>query len=217
MKVIITGATGMIGGLILKKCLEDETITEVVSLVRKASDIHHFKLTEVMVDNFLNYDDHAHLLKNTDFVYYCQGVYTGAVSPELFRKITVDYPLALAETLQSQAAQINFCLLSGQGADRTEKSRMMFARDKGAVENKLAAMNWKGFYSCRPAYIYPVQKRKEPNVGYVISRWFYPLLKLMGQQVSITSTQLASAMFHVGKNGHVLSILENKDLLQLNN
>ena len=73
-------------------------------------------------------------------VYYCVGVYTGAVPRDLFRMITVDYPMALAQTIKKQAPKSAFVLLSGQGADRQEKSRMMFAKDKGEVENKLEAL-----------------------------------------------------------------------------
>jgi uncharacterized protein YbjT (DUF2867 family) len=139
-------------------------------------------------------------------------VYTGAVPEKEFRTITVDYPMALAKSLVTIAPNARFCLLSGQGADRTEKSKMMFARDKGAVENQLSAIGFQSFHSFRPGYIYPSIPRKEPNIGYTLSRLMYPLIKLLGKNLSVTSEKLATAMFEVGIHGYSKEIIENKDI-----
>ena len=162
-KVVITGSTGMVGGILLNQCLENEVIGEVISLVRKETRINHSKLTEIVVDDFLNYDKYSENFKGVDIIFYCLGVYTGAVSAKDFRAITVDYPVALAKRIFLFSPNARFCLLSGQGADRTEKSNIMFARDKGAAENQLSAIGFKSFHSFRPGYIYPVTKRREPN------------------------------------------------------
>ena len=82
----------------------------------------------------------------------------------------MDLPLTVARALQRHSPEARFALLSGQGADRSEKSRVQFARDKGAAVNQLAALGLGGFATFRPGYIYPVVPRKEPNLGYVISR-----------------------------------------------
>lgn len=211
-KVVITGSTGMVGGILLKQCLENEIIGEVVSLVRKATGTKHSNLTEIVVNDFLNYDNYSELLKGVDIIFYCLGVYTGAVPAMDFRTITVDYPVALAKRIFLFSPDARFCLLSGQGADRTEKSNIMFARDKGAAENQLSAIGFKSFHSFRPGYIYPVTPRKEPNITYRISRIIYPIIKLLGGKFSITSTKLAAAMLHVGINGYSKEIFENKDI-----
>jgi hypothetical protein len=129
-----------------------------------------------------------------------------------FRTITVDYPVALAKRIFLFSPDARFCLLSGQGADRTEKSNIMFARDKGAAENQLSVISFKSFHSFRPGYIYPVTARKEPNITYRISRFIYPIIQLLGKRFSVTSTKLAAAMLHVGINGYSKEILENKDI-----
>ena len=216
-KVVITGATGMIGGLVLDHCLKSDAISEVVSLVRKPTQRVHPKLKESVLTDFFNYDAIAQDLENVDIVYYCLGVYTGAVAPELFQQITVAYPYALAQALHKHSPKLRFCLLSGQGADRTEKSKMMFARDKGKIENLLANIGFDSFISFRPAYIYPVTPRKEPNLMYRISRRLYPFLKLLGENVSIRSTDLANVMFQVGLQGCSQEVLENKEMLKLLN
>jgi ribosomal protein S18 acetylase RimI-like enzyme len=214
-KILITGATGMIGGIILDRCLSHPDIREVVSLVRKASGIRHNKLHEIVVSNFSALEDLPEIYRQIDVVFYCQGVYTGAVPPDEFYRITVDYPVAVAGMVHKYSPEARFCLLSGQGADRTETSRMMFARDKGIAENRLSSMGFSSFHSFRPAYIYPVTPRKEPNLMYRVSRIIYPVIRMLGPKLSIRSTALAEAMFLVGLNGHKKEIFENEDILQV--
>jgi nucleoside-diphosphate-sugar epimerase len=212
-KVLITGGTGMIGSLILDLCLQSKEVDEVVLISRRSIGIQHHKLIECIVSDPLELSQFKTHLNDVNIVFYCLGVYTGKVPPLEFRKITVDYPLALAKILVETAPGLRFCLLSGQGADRSEKSKLMFARDKGAIENKLSALEHLSFHAFRPGYIYPVVPRKEPNLGYSFSRWLYPVIRLLGKNLSITSIQLAQVMFTVGLNGNEKEILENKDMV----
>jgi nucleoside-diphosphate-sugar epimerase len=211
-KIIITGSTGMVGSILLQLCLNSNEVDEVISLVRKPTNRSNEKYKEVVVDDFLNYQHLAHLFSHVDIVFYCLGVYTGAVPSEEFGKINYDYPFNLAKSIHEKSPNAVFCLLSGQGADRTEKSKMQFARDKGAIENALSGLGFKSFYAFRPGYIYPTTKRKEPNFFYKLSRLLYPILKLLGNNVSITDQQLAATMYAVGINGYPKENLENKDM-----
>ncbi|MEN8812067.1 MAG: NAD(P)H-binding protein [Candidatus Arcticimaribacter sp.] len=217
-KILLAGSSGMIGQLILQYALAAPSIKEVVSLVRTPSNLEHPKLKEVVVKDFLDYHSQQALFDQVDVVYYCVGVYTGTVDRDLFRLVTIDYPFALATAVKQQSPDCRFVLLSGQGADRKEKSKMMFALDKGIIENKLATLLGEAFYSCRPGYIYPVTPRKEPSFAYVLSRKLYPILKLLGKKTSITSKELALAMFHIGlaqpkqllfENDHLRDYLES--------
>lgn len=211
-KVVITGSTGMVGSILLNLCFQNDHISEVISLVRKPTNTVNKKYKEIVVSDFNNYTNYSHLFNNVDIVYYCLGAYTGSVPAEEFRVINYDYPFYLAKSIYEKSQNAIFCLLSGQGADRTEKSKMQFARDKGAIENVLSTMGFKEFYSFRPGYIYPTTKRKEPNFFYVLSRHLYPIFKLLGNNLSITDKQLASTMFTVGMNGYKKEVLENKDM-----
>ncbi|GAA0885699.1 epimerase [Sphingobacterium siyangense subsp. cladoniae] len=213
MKVIIAGSTGMVGQLVLKTCIGSENIDKVVSIVRKPSGTSHHKLSEVVIENLEDYANHGHLFKNVDGAFFCIGVYTGQVPDAEFRKITVNYAVAFAEKLKLESPEATLCLLSGAGADRTERSRTSFARYKGMAENQISTLELK-FHSFRPAYIYPDVPRKEPNIGYSILRVFYPLLKLFGKKYSIQSVQLAEAMVNVAMNGADKEILENDDILR---
>lgn len=211
--VLIVGATGMIGSLIFEYCLESPEITSITSLVRRPTGVTHEILHEIVIDDFLQLDEESEFLSGVDIVYYCLGVYTGAVDREKFYTITVEYPETLAKLLIAKSPGLRFCLLSGAGADRSEKSRMMFAKDKGIIENRLSQMGFAAFHTFRPGYIYPVTPRSEPNFSYRLMRLLYPLIQLFGKGASIKSTELAEAMFRVGLMGCNLEILENKDIL----
>jgi len=213
--VLITGATGMVGSLVLELCLESREVSRVTSLVRRTTGIQHEKLSEVAIPDFLNLDENADYFIPVDVVYYCIGVYTGTVARERFRRITVDYPEALARIVHAKNLDATFIFLSGAGADRSEKSRMMFAQDKGAIENRLSRMGFRAFHAFRPGYIYPVTPRHEPNFSYRLMRRLYPVLKLLGPGFSITSTDLAAALFTVGMEGCDLEILENRDISKI--
>jgi uncharacterized protein YbjT (DUF2867 family) len=218
MKVIIAGSTGMIGDLILWNCIRSNEVTEIVTLDRKAKDPNvNKKVTKVPVENFNTYDERTDLFAKVDLAFFCVGVYTGQVKDPLFKEITVDYAVHFAEMLKANSPKARLCLLSGAGADRSEKSRTAFARYKGMAENRIAKLGL-DFYTFRPSYIYPVTPRKEPNLTYKAMRLFYPLIRLLGENMSIKSTELAQAMYHVGMKGAEKEILENKDIIkELNN
>ena len=213
-KVLIAGASGMVGSLVLQECLDSSEVDKVVSLVRRKSNLEHSKLQEVVIDNFSDYTAHQALFQNIDAAFFCIGVYTGQVPDPEFKAITVDYAVSFSEALKNNSPDANLCLLSGAGADRTEKSRTSFAKYKGIAENRISALDL-NFYTFRPGYIYPVTPRKEPNFMYRMSRALYPVIKLFGKNVSIKSTELAAAMFKVGLNGAEKEILENKNILEI--
>lgn len=216
MKVIITGSSGMVGKLVLINCLNSDKITEVRSLVRKPTGQKHNKLIEIVIASFEDYLAQENLFKDISVAFFCLGVYTGQVSDDLFKIITVTYAVEFAKTLEKNSPEATICLLSGAGADRTEKSKTSFALYKGMAENQIAKLNLK-FYSFRPAYIYPIDPRKEPNVGYKIIKILYPIFKFLGDKYSIKSTELANAIFNVGLNGADKQILENQDILKYKN
>ncbi|MCX6276129.1 MAG: NAD-dependent epimerase/dehydratase family protein [Bacteroidetes bacterium] len=214
--VIITGGSGMIGGLILKDCLERNDVAKVTSLVRRGSGIVHPKLMEVIHDDFLNYTAVESHFKNQDVCFFCIGVYTGQVPTDEFVKITVDYTKAFAETLKQQSPNAVFCFLSGSGADPKEKSRILFAREKGKAENILLGLKFKATYIFRPGYIYPVTARKEPNLSYRLFRVLYRyIFKWALTAIGITSEQLAYVIEETGINGGSKVIYENAEMRKL--
>lgn len=203
----------MIGNLILKNCIESDKITEVIVLLRKPTKgIMNKKVKEIIIKDFGNYAKQNTFFENVDIAFFCIGVYTGQVKDEQFKIITIDYAVEFAKKLKENSKNATLCLLSGAGADRTEKSRTSFARYKGMAENQISKLGLK-FFTFRPGYIYPVTPRKEPSLMYRFLRIIYPLLRLMGNNSSIKSTELATAMFKVGLKGAEKEILENRDII----
>lgn len=217
MNVIIAGSTGMIGSLIIEHCIKSEEIKSITNLIRQTKkEALNPKISNLVVTDFATYDNQNLAFKNIDVAFFCLGVYTGQVKDNVFKQITVDYAVGFAKILKANSPNARLCLLSGAGADRTEKSRTAFARYKGMAENQISKLGLE-FYSFRPGYIYPVTPRKEPNVLYKLFRYLYPLVKLMGSSASIKSTELANVMYQIGIKGADEEILENKDIIKLVN
>lgn len=210
--ILLTGATGMIGKIILNACLKSNDVHQVTSISRKTTGLEHPKLIEVLHKDFNNLSTIEKHFTNQDAAYYCIGVYTGQVPRDKFREITVDYTIAFADMLKANSPEVSLCFLSGQGADRSEKSRMMFAKDKGIAENHLISKEFKALHIFRPGYIYPVEPRNEPNLSYRIFRFLYPVMKKLAPKSAITSERLGLAMFHAGLYGTELETLENEDI-----
>jgi len=213
--IIITGSTGMVGSLALKICLNREDVNKVTVITRRKSGMTHPKLIEVVHNDFLNYSDIIEYFKNQDVCIYCLGVYTGQMPNNEFTKITVDFTKVFAEALKANNEKITFCFLSGQGTDQTEKSRVLFARDKGKAENILLNLEFDKTYIFRPGYIYPMVPRNEPNFFYRIIRILYkPILSKLYPNIGVTSERLAKVMIEVGIEDANKTILENIDILK---
>lgn len=200
----------MVGRIILRECLNSSDIETVISLSRKSIGISHPKLQEVIHADFLDYTGLDAYFKEVDIAHFCIGVYTGQLPDAKFKEITVEVTAAFAEMLFANSPQSTFCFLSGAGADSTEKSRMSFARYKGMAENHLIKRGFGRLFIFRPAYIYPVEKRKEPNISYRIFRWLYPVLKSVMATSVIPSETLGKAMFQAGISGAATTVLENE-------
>lgn len=214
-RVLITGTNGMIGKLILEACLQREDVSSITSITRKPVGITDPKLTEILHTDFLDFSSVEHAFSSQDICFFCIGVYTGTVPRDEFRKITVDYTRSFAETLKRNSPDASFVFLSGQGADFTEKSPIMFAKDKGIAENSLIRMQFKRLAIFRPGYIYPVTPRKEPNKRYYIFRALYKPLSFIYPNLGLTSVQLAMAMVKAGFGAGNQTIYENREIKQL--
>ena len=212
--VLIAGASGMIGQLVLQNCLNDSTVNKVTSITRKPSGIKHERLIEVLHGDFLDFSKVKDHFKNQDCCFYCVGVYTGQVPTDEFRKITIGFTKAFADQLKRNSPEVSFSFLSGAGADSSETSRILFAKEKGIAENYLLSLNFRQLSIFRPAYIYPVAPRIEPNFGYKVMRLLYKPLSIVYPNGTVTSVKLASKMTEVGLYGSTQIIYENRDIRQ---
>ncbi len=165
-RLLLVGATGMVGGYALRYSLENATVGSVTAIVRRKLGISHPKLQEVLHRDFADCSSLSQALSGQDAAVFCLGAYTGAVSDAELRRITVDYTIEFARVLRGSSPNVAFSFLSGSGADLSGRSRMPFARYKGEAGKALLAAGFPHVYLFRPAYIYPVEPRKEPNFSY---------------------------------------------------
>ena len=215
VRLVMVGATGMVGGYALRYAIDHPVVGSVLSVGRRKVGISHPKLKEVLHQDFTDCSPLADTLSNQDAGIFCLGTYTGAVSDAELRKVTVDYTIAFGRALHAASPAAAFSFLSGSGADPTGQSRLAFARYKGEAEKVLQEMGFSHVYNFRPAYIYPVEPRKEPNFGYRLLRAIYPAFRLLFPNQVIRADDLARAMVEVavrrtGEPGSV--ILENRDI-----
>jgi uncharacterized protein YbjT (DUF2867 family) len=213
IRLVIVGATGMVGGYVLGYALENPAILSVTAIVRRNLDISHPKLKKVLHREFADCSALAEVLTGQDAAVFCLGVYTGAVSDAELRTITVDYTVEFARVLRGGSPGSAFSFLSGSGADPTGQSRMAFARYKGEAEKVLLASGFPHVYLFRPAYIYPVEPRKEPNFNYRLLRRIYPVFRTLFPNQVIRADDLARAMVDVVVLGTSEGpIFENRDI-----
>jgi uncharacterized protein YbjT (DUF2867 family) len=217
-RLVLVGATGMVGGYALRYALEDRDVGEVTSIGRRSLGLSHPKLREVLHRDFADCSALAPGLAGQDAVVFCLGTYTGAVPDAELRRTTADYPIEFARVLRANSPGATFAFLSGAGADPTGKSRMAFARYKGEAEKALVADGFPHVYLFRPAYIYPVEPRKEPNVGYRVLRAIYPAFRIVFPNQVIRADDLARVMVTVAVRGagqHAGPVFENRDISRI--
>jgi uncharacterized protein YbjT (DUF2867 family) len=186
-----------------------------MAIGRRTLGISHPRLKEVLHKDFADCSALAEALSGQDAVVFCLGTYTGSVSDAVLRTITVDYTIEFARVLRSSSPDVAFSFLSGSGADPTGRSRLAFARYKGEAENALHAAGLPHLYIFRPAYIYPVEPRKEPNLSYRLLRAIYPAFRLLFPNQVIRADDLARAMVDVAirdTSERGSSVFENRDI-----
>jgi uncharacterized protein YbjT (DUF2867 family) len=208
MTVILFGATGMVGIEVLHRCLEDRRVGRVLTVVRRSTGVSHPKLEELLHENFEDYSPLHESFRAAHLCLYCIGVYQGTVPEETYRKVTCDYLEALVRKLERVNPQITFCLNSAQGTDRTEKSRVLFARAKGHAENVLFDAGLKDAYAFRPGFINPGRISAKSRIPVWFARPFYRLIPALG----IDAADLAAVMLETGLKGSERKIFENADL-----
>ncbi len=197
-KVLLTGATGMVGRLVLEHLLASPAVGEVVSIGRRQTGVNNEKLREIVHTDFLDLSPLASDLANIDACFHCLGVYQSQVPKKVYFKITCDYQQALTDALAAASPAATFVLFGAQGA-RTDGKGMPFARVKGQAENLLQATNFPRKYIFRPGHIQPTGKRKPPGGIYRLL-----VLPIMAKKfaknpaIGISDSDLAKAMVKVG-------------------
>src|SRR5580692_7664306 len=166
MNVILFGATGMVGQGVLRECLLDPDVQQVLSIVRTPSSQQHEKLHELLHSNFFDYSEIESQLTGFDACFFSLGVSSAGMDEAKYKHLTYDLTLAAATTLARLNPNMTFLYVSGAGTDSTETGRSMWARVKGKTENDLLKLPFKAAYMFRPGAIQPLHGIKSRTTLY---------------------------------------------------
>jgi len=216
MKVVVFGATGMVGKGVLLECLDDPRVTKVLVVGRGSAGVQHEKLEEVLHADFEDYTAIEEKLAGYDACFFCLGISSVGMSEADYRHVTLDFTLAAAEALLKTSPGLTFIYVSGTGTDESGKSSMMWARVKGEAENRLLAMPFKAAYMFRPGVIEPRRgaraKGTMTRVAYVIARPLFPIVRAASPGLLTTTERIGKAMIKLALEGGDRRYFENRDI-----
>lgn len=216
MKVIVTGATGMVGKGVLLECLDDKKITEVLSISRRNVGLHHPKLKELIHKDFSEFLSVSKQLKGYDACYACMGVSSAGMKEDQYTRLTYEYTLSLAKELHKINPDMTFNYVSGQGTDSTEKGKSMWARVKGKTENDLLKLGFKQAFVFRPGAILPKRGVRPSSKLYSIMIlglvWLLWLIKLIAPKMVVNTSQIGRAMINITTRGYQEKVINPKDI-----
>ncbi|WP_321347548.1 NAD-dependent epimerase/dehydratase family protein [uncultured Draconibacterium sp.] len=219
MKVIVTGATGMVGKGVLLECLDHESVEKVLVIVRNPVDITHPKLEELIQNDFSDFSNVKEQLAGFDACFLCMGISSVGMKENDFKKITYDYTLALARELVPLNPEMTITYVSGEGTDSSEKGRVMWARVKGKTENDLIKLGFKQAFMFRPGFIIPLRGIKSRTKAYQFIydyfMWLVRLFKAVAPNAVVNTTQVGKAMVNAVLFGYNSVIIKPKDIIQL--
>ncbi|MDQ3290812.1 MAG: NAD-dependent epimerase/dehydratase family protein [Bacteroidota bacterium] len=211
-KVIITGATGMVGEGVLHECLQHPNITEVLLINRRPSGVSHSKVKEVILPDFFKISDVKIDFRDYNACFFCLGVSSVGMSKEDYYRFTYELTMGVARALVAQNPNMTFCYVSGAGTDSSEKGRLNWARVKGKTENDLLKLPFKKAYMFRPGFLQPTPGLKNTLKMYNYLGWLVPVLRLFFSNSMSTLRELGLAMINVVERGYEKPIIEVKDI-----
>ena len=210
MKVILFGATGMVGQGVLRECLLDAGVTEVLSVGRSPSGQKHDKLREFLRKDLFEVEQ----LEGYDACFFCLGVSSAGMSEADYTHLTYDLTLAWAQALARRNPALTFIYVSGKGTG----GKSMWAQVKGRTEKALLAL-FKSAYMFRLAGLRgvhgEVSKARATRIAYSILSPLLPLARALAPGLVLTTEELGRAMIRAAREGAPKRVLESKDLLAL--
>jgi uncharacterized protein YbjT (DUF2867 family) len=216
MKVILFGATGMVGQGVLRECLADAGVESVFAVGRRPTGRSHPKLREIVHDNFMDFSAIESRLTGYDACFFCLGVSSVGMDEERYRHLTYDITMAAATTLAKLNPGMVFIYVTGAGTDSTEQGRVMWARVKGKTENDLLRLPFRAAYMFRPAGIQPLHGIRSRTAWvhaiYVVAAPLLSLLNHVAPKYMTTTEQVGRAMIKVARDGFPRPVLESEDI-----
>ena len=215
MKVLLFGASGMVGQGVLRECLQDAGVKEVLAVGRTPTGLTHRKLRELVHGDLLNYRTVEHELVGYDACCFCLGATAAGRNEMEYAAINHDIPVAVGATLARLNPGMTLSYVSGAGTDSTERGRSMWARVKGRTENELLGMTLNAFMF-RPALIQPmhgeISRTPIYRIFIIAFKPLFPLLRKLFPGFVTTTECIGLAMLNIARNGNTKRILESRDI-----
>lgn len=219
MKILLFGATGMVGQGVLRECLSAGDVDVVQSVGRTVTGVRDAKLRETIHPNLFDAAEMGDRLAGFDACFFCLGVSSAGMSEEEYSRLTYDLTTTVGETLSKLNPQMTFIYVSGSGTDSSEKGKSMWARVKGRTENALLRMPFRAAYMFRPGLIVPLQgiqsKTKSYRTFYSVTKPVLPLLRRLFPKQVLTTEEIGLAMLIAARTGAPKPILEARDIRAL--
>jgi uncharacterized protein YbjT (DUF2867 family) len=214
IKVIITGATGMVGEAVLLECLDNPAVAQVLVVNRKPAGRAHPKLREIVHADFFDPAPLAEAVAGYDACFFCLGVSSVGMDAAQYRRMTYDLTLGFAQVLAQANPDMTFCYITGKGTDSTEQGRLAWARIKGATENALMRL-FRNAYMFRPGMMKATPGQKNLPALYRTLAWIYPIGRALYRAGFCTLQELARAMLNAASKGYEKRVLEVEDIVKL--
>jgi len=219
MRVVLFGATGMVGAGALLECLDDARVDSVLAVVRRPTGLTHARLTEAVHSDFFDYGGLRARFAECDACFFCLGVSSAGMDEAAYHRLTYDLTLAAARALVEANPRMTLCYVSGQGTDSTEHGRSMWARVKGKTENALLALPFKAAYMLRPGFIQPLRGVRSRTTLY---QAFYsalgfllPVLRRLAPDQITTTVNVGRALIRLAGEGYGSRIVLAADINRL--
>jgi nucleoside-diphosphate-sugar epimerase len=219
VKVILFGATGMVGQGVLRECLLDADVESVLTVGRSPTGQQHAKLRELVHGNFTDFSAIESELTGYDACFFCLGVSSVGMDAERYRYLTYDITMAAARILARLNPRMIFIYVTGRGTDSTEQGSLMWARVKGKTENDLIALpglRVRG-YAFRPGAIQPLHGAKSKTrlyrTAYVVVGPLLGLARRLFPRQITTTEQIGLAMLSVARSRPEKRVLESADIV----
>lgn len=206
----------MVGQGVLRECLLDSKITDILAIGRSSLGRREQKLREIVRKDLANISDIEDELRGYDACFFCLGATSAGLKEDEYRKLTYGLTLAVAQTLVKVNPGMTFIYVSGMGADSSEHGRVMWARVRGETENALLRLPFKAVYIFRPGFIQPLHgiqsKTKLYRALYAMFEPIYPLLRRLAPKYVTTTENMGRAMIEVAEGGAPKQVLEMADI-----
>jgi uncharacterized protein YbjT (DUF2867 family) len=216
MKVLLFGATGMIGQGALGECLLDPEVESVQTVGRSATGARHAKLREIVHPDLFDLAAIEPDLRGFDACFYCLGVTSGGLSEAEYTRLTYTLAVSIAGTVSRLNPSMTFIFVSGAGADSSEQGRVMWARIKGRTENAILALPFRAAWVFRPAVVRPAHGERSRTTAYrvlySVLKPVLPLLQRLMPGYVVTTAEIGRAMLTVARRGAPKKVLESADI-----